>query len=71
MLKGYLEPEQVLLSPGGAAKLVHQVRMVSEANPGFIVVKMDIQNAFNSISRASILEVMVLEESLRHLAFHA
>ncbi len=70
-MRDYLEPQQVALSPGGAAKLVHQIRMGSEANRGFMVVKMDIKNAFNSIARASILEVMVKEESLRHMAWHA
>ncbi len=35
------------MSEAGGAKLVHQVRMKSEAEPGFVVVKMDIKNAHN------------------------
>ena len=53
------------------AKLVHGVRMLSEANPDFIVVKCDIRNAFNSVSRGKVLEVMDSEDELRHLVWHA
>ena len=45
--------------------------MLSEANSEFIVVKCDIKNAFNSVSRGRILEVMESEDSLRHLVWHA
>ena len=45
--------------------------MLSEANPSFVVVKCDIKNAFNSVSRAQVLKVMDSEEELRHLAWHA
>ena len=55
----------------GGVKLVNCVRMLSEANPGFIVVKCDIKNAFNSVSRAQVLKVLENEEELKHLAWHA
>jgi hypothetical protein len=71
VLTSFLEPQQLALSVAGGAKLVHSVRMLAEANPGFVVVKCDIQNAFNSVSRAKILEVLESEESLRHLVWHA
>ena len=45
--------------------------MLSEANPHFIVVKCDIKNAFNSVSRSQVLQVLDGEEELRHLAWHA
>ena len=58
VLTSYLEPQQVALSVAGGAKLVHSVRMLAEANPEFVVVKCNIKNAFNSISRGRILEVL-------------
>ena len=67
----YFEPQQVVVSVAGAAKLINSVRMLSEANPEFIVVKCDIKNAFNSVSRARVLQVMESEEQLRHLVWHA
>ena len=67
----FFEPQQIVFSEAGAAKLVHSVRMVMEANPSFVLVKCDIKNAFNTISRARILEVLEGEESLRHMAWHA
>ena len=60
-----------MLSVAGGAKLVNSVHMLTEENPGFIVVKCDIKNAFNSVSRRRILEVLESEDSLRHLAWHA
>ena len=71
VLVSFLEPQQLALSVAGGAKLVHSVRMLSEANPTFVAVKTDISNAFNSVSRACILEVLEGEESLRHLSWHA
>ena len=70
-LVNYFEPQQIVFSQAGAAKLVHSVRMVMEANPTFVCVKCDIRNAFNSISRSKILNVFEGEESLRHMAWHA
>ena len=71
VLSSYLEPQQVALSLAGGAKLVHSVRMLAEANPEFVVVKCNIKNAFNSILRGRILEVLEGEDSLRHLTWHA
>ena len=70
VLARFFEP-QLALSVGGATKLVNSVRMLIEANPNFVVVKGDIQNAFNSVSRSKILKVLNEEESLKHLVWHA
>ena len=63
-LVNYFEPQQVVFSQAGAAKLVHSMRMLMEKNPGFVLIKCDIKNAFNSISRSRILQVLEGEESL-------
>ena len=42
-LVSYFEPQQVVFSEGGAAKLVHSIRMLVEANPNFVLVKCDIK----------------------------
>ena len=67
-LKTYLEPQQIALSPAGAAKLVMAVRMQLEVRRDFICFKLDLKNAYNEISRASIIEVLEAEPSLKHLA---
>ena len=71
MLTSFFEPQQLALSVAGGAKIVNSVRMLIEENPGFIVVKCAIKNAFNLVSRRRILEVLESEDSLRHLAWHA
>ena len=71
VIASYFERQQLAISVGGAAKLVNSVRMLSEANPGFVVVKCDIKNAFNCVSRARVLQVLDEEDSLRHLVWHA
>ena len=71
VLVKYFEPQQVVVSVAGGAKLVMSIRMMSEANPNFIVVKCDIKNAFNSVSRSQVLKVLEGEEDLKHLAWHA
>ena len=71
VMVNYFEPQQVVFSEAGAAKLVHSMRMLVESNPHFVLVKCDIKNAFNSISRARILQVMDEDDSLQHLVWHA
>ena len=66
--KEYLEPQQLGMSVGGAAKLVHSVRMTLEKNPTFVCVKLDFRNAFNEISRARVVEALEEVETLQHLA---
>ena len=70
VLTDYLEPQQLALSQAGGAKLVHSVRMMLEHKREFFAVKLDIKNAHNEVSRASIIEALDREPSLRHLAWH-
>ena len=67
----YLEPEQLAMSVAGGGKLVFSIRMLAEDRTDFIVVKIDMKNAINDISRASIIEALEEEPSLNHLAWHA
>ena len=70
-LVSFLEPEQLVLSKGGAAKLVNTVRSMSEMRRDFVVVKVDLKNAFNEVHRAAIIESLQAEPSLQHLAWFA
>ena len=67
----YLEPEQLAMSISGGGKLVFSIRMLAEERPNFIVVKIDMKNAFNEVARASIIEALQEDPSLSHLAWHA
>ena len=67
----YLEPQQIGMSEGGAARLVHGVRMLLEENPNFICVKNDVKNAFNESARNATVDALNSEPSLQHLAWHA
>ena len=40
--------------------------MMSEKNPSMVVVKVDMRNAHNEVSRASVLEAIEREDTLRH-----
>ena len=70
-LVDFLEPEQLAMSVAGGGKLVFSIRMLAEERREFVVVKIDMKNAFNEVSRASILEALEEEPSLCHLAWHA
>ena len=69
-LREYLEPQQLALAPGGAAKLVHTVRIMLVTNPGFICVALDMRNAHNEVSRWSVLMGLERQPSLRHIGQH-
>ena len=70
-LVSFLEPEQLVMSKGGAAKLVNVVRSMSEMRRDYVVVKVDLKNAYNEISRSAIIENLQAEPSLQHLAWFA
>ena len=70
-LTTYLEPQQLALSTAGGHKLVHSVRMAAEFHRSWVVVKLDLKNAHNEMSRAATLEELEAEPTLRHLAWHA
>ena len=67
----YLEPEQQALSEAGCHKVVFMVRTLLEENQNFICIKLDIENAQNSMSRAKCVEQLEAVPELRHLAWHA
>ena len=56
VLQDYLEPQQLALSPAGGHKLVHIVRMAMEAHPDWVCLKLDVENAHNSVARTSVIE---------------
>ena len=68
-LTEFLEPEQLALSKAGGAKLVHKIRMLSENNPGMVVVKVDMRNAHYEVFQAALLEALEREPTLRHMAW--
>ena len=43
---------------------------MSEKNPNMVVVKVDMRDAHNEVSRASVLEALEREHTLRHLSWH-
>ena len=52
-LKAFLEPQQIASTEAGAAKLVMSVRSMIEMNRDWIVLKLDLFNAFNENARAA------------------
>ena len=70
-LLGFLEPQQLGMSMGGAAKLIHSIRMLLEENPTFVCATNDCRNAFNEDARAAAVITLQEEPSLAHLAYYA
>ena len=67
-LKTFLEPQQIVSSEAGAAKLFVSVRSLTEQNRERVVFKMDLANAFNENARAAVIETLEAEPTLKHLA---
>ena len=64
----YLSPQQVAVGvPSGISVLVHAVRLALEANPGQVVVKCDLKNAFNEVQRATMID-RVLHSPVKAIA---
>ena len=40
----------------GSERLVHHIQLLLESNPGWVILKSDVKNAFNSISRSHMLK---------------
>ena len=57
-------PQVNLLPKGGGSQLVMAITLLLEANPGWVVVALDIVNAFNEIERNSVLESIWEDEDL-------
>ena len=70
-IREFLEPQQLGMSKAGAAKLVNSVRGLIHSRRDFVCIKIDLKNAFNEISRRSILETLEAEPSLSHLSTFA
>ena len=70
-LKRYLEPQQIACTEAGAAKLVMAVRKLVELKRNFVVLKLDLKNAFNDIARRTAIEALEEEPTLKHLAWFA
>ena len=52
----YFDPVQFGVGlPGGLEVVVHSLRAWLEVEPSFGVLQLDLQNAFNSVSRATVL----------------
>ena len=66
-----LEPQQLALAPGGAAKLVNSVRMLLEARSDFVCISLDMKNAHNEVSQKSVIEALEKRPGLKHLSKHA
>ena len=47
------------------------MRSLAEQRRNFCVVKMDLKNAFNAVSRAAVIESILAEPSLKHFAWLA
>ena len=56
---------------GGAAKLIHSIRMLLEENPTFVCATNDCRNAFNEDARAAAVITLQEEPNLAHLAYYA
>ena len=75
-VRAFVEPLQVVLSEGGGSILIFTVRGVTEMiQPGtqyedWIVVKIDLKNAYNETCRAETVRVVESEPSLQHMAAH-
>lgn len=67
-LREFLEPVQLGLSEGGAGLFVFTMRGYMEKFKNWEFVKLDLENAFNTASRAATIESFEEEPSLRHLA---
>ena len=70
-IREFLEPEQLGLSQGGAAKLIHSIRSLLEQRPDFVCVKTDLKNFYNEINRRAILDVVISTPTLSHLVTFA
>ena len=70
-LKAFLEPQQIATTEAGAAKLVISVRSLIEQKREWVVLKLDLFNAFNENSRAAVIETLESEPTLKHLAWFA
>ena len=66
--RDFFWPQQVGLGVrGGAGLIVTAVRELLRRNPSFIVVRLDLKNAYNEMQRKAMLDAVERNPSLRHL----
>ena len=67
-LREFYEPQQLGASTdGGLDVLVHLVRMHLETHPRHVIVKLDIKNMFNEVTRAAMIRVFERHPDLRSM----
>jgi len=70
-IKAGCEPSQFSVGTnGGGSQLIMAITLLLEANPGWVVIALDISNAFNEIQRHSILEELWKNIELRPLWYY-
>jgi len=63
-----LAPQQLAVGvSSGISILIHGIRLVLEQHPTFVVVKLDLKNCFNALSRSVMLRRMASHPRLAHL----
>ena len=68
LLRDHLWPQQVALGvEGGLSILVFGLRLALEVHPDWVVVKMDMRNAFNEIKRRCVVDRLNQTDHLRGL----
>ncbi|XP_065832959.1 uncharacterized protein [Oscarella lobularis] len=56
-IESFLSPYQFgVCTPGGADLMIHVIQLVLQSNPHWVLLKTDAKNAFNSVSRKTILD---------------
>ena len=66
-----MSPEQLGPAKDGCLKLAYTLRAAREANPGWVVFKLDFRNAFNECDREAFLEFVAREVPCLLPALHA
>ena len=63
-----LAPQQVCVGvPGGMHAVIHGMRLLLEQRGDFVVVKIDLRNGFNSVSRSAMLRRLARHPRLARL----
>ena len=67
-LADVLTPQQLAVGvKGGISVVIHGVRLLLEIRQGFVVVRLDMRNGFNAVSRDVMLRRMERHPRIRHL----
>jgi len=70
-IKAGCEPSQFSVgTSGGGSQLIMAITLLLEANPDWVIIALDISNAFNEIQRHSILEELWKNIELRPLWYY-